>query len=459
MGEAKQRGTFEQRKQLALLKKIKKFTDMSFDFSDPETIYLRQGYEFLKKNIHPLDWNQRRQAIIEYLNRRPDEYKNPDSRVRYTKDEIGWYLFLCEEFFKNPATTEYAQLSRIAPFIACIGRRLDSINNIKDIGKKLKDLVKKYKNNPDGLLYEILVASSYLEQGFTVEFIEENQSNQTPDLRITKNNEEYYIECKKLNRRTEYAEKEKVYFLEAWKNSQEILLRNFKNFWLQIEVKIDLINIGLKSFTEKFEKVVIKNDFALYEDDEIKIIGKRKNLNLINEYLDHNYVKLNSYVLSKLLGENLVSINCERTHILFVESSIMIGSVAPVLGQYVEKVNGFVGATRIFTNASSLEKKSREITRHVKEALEQLSGYRPCIVHVMFEALESNEVEELRFKKIQEKMEDLILELEPNISIKMNRIQNLQTPNMLFDILETTKIWGRDFGLNTFDIIPNKNPL
>ncbi|WP_019385462.1 hypothetical protein [Acinetobacter venetianus] len=460
MGEAKKRGNFNQRKEVAINNKIDKFVSSYFEFDDQITINLRKGYEFLLENIHPSDWTNRRSTIISYLNNRPDKYEKPNSRIRYVPDEIGWYIFLCEEFFKNPSTTEYIQFSRIAPFISCLGSKVELLVKIRNIGDKVKELVKKYKSNPDGLLFEIIIASSYLEQGFNVEFINETGEEKTPDLSIEKNNIKYYVECKRLSRRTDYAQNEQIAFLKAWKNSENILLREFKNYWFNFEIKTDILNKNVDDFNDILLKVKKKNGYAFYEDEDYKIIGEKKDLNAINNYLSENYVKANSFILSKLLGEDLVYPNCERTHTVHGNTSQMIGAVAPVLGTYVENISFFFGVTRSFSSLISKEKKAREITSHVKEALTQVIKYKPAIIHIMFEAMESDEVEFIRWMKINDKMNNVILkDLDDQTSVKIHRIQHIESIDMMFDMLETTKTWGQEIDSNLFDIIPNGNLL
>lgn len=455
MGQAKLRGTLDDRKKAAKERNLKLLTDHLIDFSDPHMINLKKGYEFLRKAIHPKDWENRRNQIIEYLKERPNEYSAPNAKIRYKADEIGWYLFLCEEFFRCPLVTNPSQMSRIAPFIITIGSKAEILAGVLGIEEKLRLLAKKYKGDPDGLLFEILVGSYYLEQDFNVEFLVENAKIKTPDLCVSKGPEKFFVECKKLQRRTDYAEEERSEFLKHWEVFKEDLLDAFPDYWFSIEVKVELVKNPHFNFWEKFKKVLVLGDRLVYEDDEIKIYGEKRDLRTINQYLKNNHVKLESYVLSKLLGDKLVYPNCDRSHLLVMRRESITLASAPVLGTFVAEVSSLVGVTRVFSHPNSRNKKSREVKKNVEEALKQLSNYRPAIVHVMYEALEDGYTELLRWEKIEEKMLEVEKNLDPEICIKIHRVQYIEAEDKFFDVMETVKTWGRRLPVNDFTLIPN----
>lgn len=452
MGEAKKRGTYEQRKETSQVRKLKKLTEEMIDFSDPNMFYLKIGYEFLKDKLHPNDWIKRRQAIIEYLKDRPVDYSSPNGKIRFTNDETSWYIFLCEEFFRNPLLTNPSQMSRIAPWIISLGKSVDELKKLDGIENKLKDLIKKYKGNPDGTLFELLIAATYLKQGYTVEFLGEN-SIKTPDMRVFKSDEEFYVECKKLQRRTDYAEKERNLFLKSWDESKQDLLKKYPNYWFIAEIKAELVGSEVFNLREKFHELVEKNHILSYEDHEISLVGKKMDLHKINEYLTANCVKMESFTFSKLLGDDFVYSNADRTHILVMQPNIMELASAPILGLFVNKLGSFLGLTRIFTNENSQNKKSKEVIKQVREALEQLDSYPKSIVHVLYEALEDPRVELKRWVKIEGKMKELEKELSSDVSIKVHRLTYREAVDQMFDVYETIGSWGKELSFNPFILI------
>lgn len=454
MGEAKNRGTYEDRKLKSITKKVDLLTNEMIDLDDPNMYFLKQGYEFLKNALHPDDWNARRVKIIDYLKNRPTDYAGKNAKIRFQEDEISWYIFLCEEFFKLPLFSNPSQMARISPLIIRLGSHVNLLKRVENIDKKLRELVKKYKNNPDGVLFELIVAASYLDQGYEVKFIEESAQQKKPDLFICKGDEKYYIECKRLQQRTDYANKERELFLESWADIKCFLLEKFPNYWFDMNIKCELVDNNKLELKSKFLQLNPSNNRISYSDDEIDIIGEKQNIERINKYLSSNYVKYESYVLAKLLGDNLVYGFCERTYDVEFQPYIFSLASAPIMGMMVGEINKFIGVTRHFTNSESMSKKSREIKRHVSEAITQLEEYKPSIVHVLYEAMEDDSVENLRWAKIEEKMKELESGLDVNTSIKVHRLQYYESEK-LFDIRETIKVWGKKLQFKPFAILPN----
>lgn len=455
MGEAKNRGTYEDRKLKSITKKVDLLTKEMIDFSDPNMFFLKKGYVFLKNNLHPNDWANRRKVIIDYLIERPTDYSSTNSKIRFKDDEIAWYIFLCEEFFRNPLCTNPSQMSRITPWVISLGRSVDVLEKLDNVQVKIKDLVKKYKNNPDGTFFELLVAASYLRKGFKVEFLE-TKGIKTPDLRIYDEENEFFVECKKLQRRTDYAEKERDIYLVSWDGIKHKLLKDFPNYWFEIEIKKEIVGEKLIDFNKKFSCLKeLSNSNMFFEDEEVIIHGKRQNILSINKYLDNNYVKMESFTFSKLLGGEYVRSNSDRTHILEMQPEYFKAASAPVLGLFVRKLAHFCGATRKFTNEKSQNKKAKAVGKQITEALDQLRGFQNKVVHVLYEAMETEDVESLRWSKIEENILDILPCIDESTdSIKLHRVQYLESVDQMFDVLETIKVWGKDTSDKSLILIP-----
>lgn len=165
---------------------------------------------------------------------------------------------------------------------------------------------------------------------------------------------------------------------------------------------------------------------------------------------------METFTFSKLLGGEYVKSNSDRTYILKMKPEYFEAASAPVLGLYVGRLDCFCGATRKFTNEISQEKKAKVVGKQISEALDQLDGFTRKIVHVLYEAMEAEDVEQKRWKKIEEN----ILEILPRIdestdSIKVHRIQYVESIDQMFDVIETIKIWGGDTSDNTLILIPS----
>ncbi len=99
----------------------------------------------------------------------------------------------------------------------------------------MREVLHKHKKNPDGLIFEILVALSYAAKGWEVEMLEQQLPAKSPDMRVRKGDVEIYVECKRLDRRTSYAEQERNDFL--WSSLREYLVKGRMRLCLNCKIK------------------------------------------------------------------------------------------------------------------------------------------------------------------------------------------------------------------------------
>ena len=71
---------------------------------------------------------------------------------------------------------------------------------VKGLDRKLDELVRDYRQEPDGVLFEVLVALAYAEAGWEVTLIHEGPGK-SPDMRVRRGAREFFVECKRLARR------------------------------------------------------------------------------------------------------------------------------------------------------------------------------------------------------------------------------------------------------------------
>lgn len=120
---------------------------------------------------------------------------------RTVEDRLFFYIAICTAFYRNRTTSYIAtEYSRIYPMIFNLNEKWIHTKEIKNFENKFNELcAEKPSQSVYSFFFEILVAISYVEQGYLVEFIEKI-STKTPDIRISKNSITRYVECKKLQR-------------------------------------------------------------------------------------------------------------------------------------------------------------------------------------------------------------------------------------------------------------------
>lgn len=197
MGQAKRRGSFEERKQAAIKRNKDLIVEEIGGRDEHLMAKLRTGIAPFLSQLSKEEWQTRRTQIIESLKGHPEFTSLEKAKpIRVREDEIGWYLFLCEQTLEDPLCVESSQAQRVLPFFAGMGERWDHAEKVKGLERKTRELLTKYKAAPDGIIFEILVALSYAAKGWNVELLEENPPAKSPDMVVRKNGTEIFVVAK-----------------------------------------------------------------------------------------------------------------------------------------------------------------------------------------------------------------------------------------------------------------------
>ncbi|MCC7596132.1 hypothetical protein IGS61_01450 [Janthinobacterium sp. FW305-129] len=440
MGEARKRGTAEQREKLAIKRdKLRLSTALGVREDDPVRIALKVGLKAFMDRLGEDKWKARRAAIQDSIRNRlkTNELENAQA-IRVQKDEMGWYLFLCEQDIDDPFCTDASQSQRILPFFQSLGSRWMHAHKVVGIDRKLDEMLHGYKNNPDGLFFELLVALSYASNGWDVTFIEETRGKKTPDMRVTRGKQEFFVECKRLSRSTQYSEKERNQFLRLWDNAKDILIENGQWIWFKGTFHVppedlpdkflsDLWKISLP--IQRGVNTLIKNEFATIQ---ARLIDQKS----IAEHMREFRVKLNSAMLTKVIGGDWAPENSAVTMLQNVKVSHVAGCELVELGMYVDEVRFACGFTRDIDSEISLDKRAKDVTKLLSEAVSQMPIDKPSIVHLAAETMEGAEVERRRSEKIKDAIPDFIYG-KPVALVRFHRLQSHQRAEMSFEFDET----------------------
>jgi len=143
----------------------------------------------------------------------------PKGRFFSESDTFGWYLFLCEALLDHIGNYDPIFGSRVVPIFISIGRQLDLIHDVGGIKARVLRLVGADKRQPNGGLFELLVAAAYRRAGGEVTFIEEKKGvAKTPDMEVRLNDKTWAVECKRMET-SEYGERERARMRELWRPS------------------------------------------------------------------------------------------------------------------------------------------------------------------------------------------------------------------------------------------------
>ena len=173
---------------------------------------LKKCVAWFKSLIPPEEWKERRdKAAKRFYQSLVGELNDPTGIGRFfdNRDQFGWYLFLGEAFTDHPWNYEVIFGCRVVPVFAAIGRNLELLLSIEGFLDRAKRLLGPAKSQPNGGLFEILVAAAYARAGGKVSFRTELPGvAKTYDLDVELNGKKWAVECKRIET-GDYADNER----------------------------------------------------------------------------------------------------------------------------------------------------------------------------------------------------------------------------------------------------------
>ena len=196
--------------------------------------------------LNPSDWNTRVAAIERDIETgiRPKtrDFDASDYVSVYGgRDRIAWYLYLLDTAQHDPLKYEPIQGARVVPIFKRLGADLALLNRIGGVEGRVQGLLDGERAQPDGGLFELLVALLWKRNGYpTVEFIAENPQQKTPDFLARSGREQWFVECKRLRKSSEYSEREREKWLAMWAQFVQHLTHHNVSLVFEIAFHVEL---------------------------------------------------------------------------------------------------------------------------------------------------------------------------------------------------------------------------
>lgn len=316
-------------------------------------------------------------------------------------DKIGWYMFLVDVLGTEKATDDPFESHRIYPIFAAIGDQLGSLKLVPNVSGVIARLISSKHNQPDNYLFELLVASHYLRNGYDVSYIKDQPAMQTPDLEVSKLGVTIFVECKRLEKITAYAEKENRAWDVLWKDLALEMLKGGDSYWIDVTFKVppskvsaDRLIEGYKNLAENFI-----GDIAHYNSDEfdaeLHLVGSR----VVNKHFSKYSVRANSPQVHALIFGD-VNPNEKRSVACIPTDVARPGLPGAVLNIFLEGIERCSGAQWRCTSSESLDKRSKHFKTIINEAVSQIPIGSLGIIHTFYETAEGVEIEIKRREKL-----------------------------------------------------------
>lgn len=358
------------------------------DFKD-----LRTGVEWFKSFMTTDEWSARRlEATQRFYEMMVGNIPDDVGRYFSNQDSFGWYLFLGEAFNDHPWNYEVFFGSRVIPLLAAIGRNLDTILKIEGIENRVKRIVGPEKSQPNGGLFEILVANAYVRDGADVAFRPELPGRQrTHDLDVHQDSKLWAVECKRMEK-SEYGERERIRIRELWKQPGLGLAQMKRSVIADVKFKIELFKVPDDYLLTKTKDFVRKDMPSLLWDDSISygIIGDLDldpvQMALRDSVLMHPSSRLMELITGSYRrnDNNINLLNIKRTS----------------NPHFIDEIDTAVILRWQNQSEESIERKAKDILKKLAEASDQLPEDTPAAIHIGIEAVDGDDIERRRYEKI-----------------------------------------------------------
>lgn len=358
-------------------------------------------------------WIERRGKVLAYFRQMSERlytgksdvsFHEKDARLAFYDDWIAWYLYLTESLADRPTVDEPAQSSRIWHFFAVIGEHCESLKLVKGIESKLNDLLVKTINQPDSILFELVVAICYSKNGWDVEFIPETAMHKTPDLRVVKGSDILYVECKRLAKVTQYSEYERTEWLKRWEMALPLIIRYHKPVFFEVIFKTEIVKTRMDILLAAVNKIynsghLVKGKVAVCESEDVLVQANFIDMGRVEEHISKWHVKYPSPQLNSLLDDDYdpfgsYTMACNAKLCTFSNDEFSTINV------FIEEIENPFCAKWVCLAEESIDKKAKDIKRVLVQAVKQAPIDASTVIHIGYETLHGPEIEFVRDSKI-----------------------------------------------------------
>lgn len=409
---------------------------------DPDVL---RSWNWFMSLFSKSEWEERRASVEDKIRVRPQSAdpfsKSLDQGILQVvnDDQIGWYLYLVETYLFEPHKYEFFQGARIVPIFKRLGQDLEELLQIDGIRRKVKNIIKVRKSEADPLIFEILVALLWKKNGWITTFLNESKTGKTPDLKVEKGGETFFIECKRQKKSSDYVYRET--------KKRQILISHINKELLKRNLLLDIVfHVELESledtylkelFSEYFNSSTIPSNICVPGILDIRISGI--NIQKVNSYLENYLVKNHSPILNYLIGGKSMDNLAFTSGLIGKFYRIGDGEVG---NEFVGAIRNAYGVISYCDAEGAVSAKARDIKGQLHSALSQFQPKQNVIVYIGMETFDGPEVESKRLGKIQVTLNDLGIKGADLKWLFLHFFQSYSTPKQNWVLDETVKSFG-----------------
>lgn len=337
-------------------------------------------------------WSQRMDAVRDRFEagKRAWAQGNPEPLFD-PEDAMFWYLFQAAAYASPSRRHDYFEPDafRISPVFARLGQMLPQLSHVVGIEDRLETLMTKGKSQPDAGLYEVLVAGAYKSRGWkTVTFVPEQPGiAKTQDLLVTNGRRRWAAECKRVNR-NEYEEQEYQCALVLAQPVHELSEQLGLSVLCEVIFLVELKDVPLGYLGSRLRDCLSDPSLRAWKDEIAIGFIQDARLDLLQQVLQHDDVFYGSSRMVELLAG--------RYRQDFDHSVKALWEPSPQRPLHAHWVKQASVVSWRSGSPEAAESKARHFRALIAKATRQLPADCPGVVHVGYEALGNNSVDQQR---------------------------------------------------------------
>lgn len=199
------------------------------------------------------------------------------AKDRWTKGEIvpfynpvdtaAWYIFQANAYASDRENWLPEHAVRVAPTFTRIGEELPTLLEIPGAEDRAARLMNADRSQPDGGLFELLVALAYRRAGWETAFVPERPGvAKTHDLNVSKGRRRWAVECKRMDR-SSYDARERARGEELASAVHAQALAASRSIYMQVAFDAELVDLP-DAYLGRHAAAYLAGDAPAYWHDE-----------------------------------------------------------------------------------------------------------------------------------------------------------------------------------------------
>jgi hypothetical protein len=189
-------------------------------------------------------WQRRLESTRDRFLRAKDSWARGEPVPFYDPaDTAAWYVFQANAYAADRLNWVPEEAVRIAPTFTRIGEELTTLLSIGGAEDRAARLMNADRGQPDGGLFELLVALAYRRDGWNTVFVPERPGvAKTHDLNVSKGRQRWAVECKRMDR-SSYDARERARGQVLAQPVHRLALEAYRSIYMQVAYDAELSTI------------------------------------------------------------------------------------------------------------------------------------------------------------------------------------------------------------------------